>query len=103
MTTSNLATCIAPSLLWDSTKSISVEAVGVAVKLVDHVLVRAAEIWSDAGQCIELLHADAATMNRRPRPSDSLELTVDRTVSTDSVSDVDESCNRGEESVDFVK
>jgi len=61
MTSSNLATCIAPSLLWDANHSNSgsvnaaIFSQSTVIQLVEHLIVHASDIWKDPADCIELL------------------------------------------------
>jgi hypothetical protein len=66
MTASNLATCIAPSLLWDNSPVGSLPASktwagqSASLQLVNLLIEHAGDIWTDPADCIELLHSSSS-------------------------------------------
>ena len=97
MTSANLATCIAPSLLWDPAIS-NPESLNAAtasqttvIKLVDHLIVHAADIWKDPADCIELLQSRKMLGSQSAVSS----LSVQTVSSSGSLSDSEDSSPKG--------
>ena len=99
MTSTNLATCIAPSLLWDASPSgaLSVNAAmsgqTAVVQLVNHLIDCAADIWNDPADCLELLHATIIRSSTDAEPPHST-ISV-QTASSGSLSDSEDNSPKG--------